>query len=361
MSFFRTIAGGIAVHILMKYCFPQQYDMLFITSFTKTIYLYSFLELFLKKQIKKTDEYPLIKNMLTLFKKTHQEIEVIKFNEPCFAMSLDEYKNWIKIRLDYDFIIYSHKESEESTMYNRVLFESIGKPIDDVVSYKLCSFSFISIQVSIEDLVDRSKTNHYYLKFMTDDENYYIVGNKINHEVVLYLLKTQCNVDYPPFTTYIVDVIDFNVNLQFLTEKDTIHFLENDYKVTHDEVNLSLEIPERSEIDSSSDSDSDLDDLPDLIEMEFVDEPAEYKTYSYEEDSSLLVEFINTPTTVLSEEKLEPSEKKEEEEKEIGMEIELDIDAEIKEIKQMMESEDTKSPPTQIPRQKRKYNKRKIA
>ena len=50
----------------------------------------------------------------------------------------------------------------------------------------------------------------------------------------------------------------------------------------------------------------------------------------------------------------------------IEMEIDLDIDAEIKEIKQMMVDSEDKTPSqnpfqTKTPKQKRKYNKRKMA
>ena len=361
MSFFRTIAGGIAIHILMKYCFPQQYDMLFITSFTKTIYLYSFIEILLKKQLKGTEKYPLIKNILSIFKKIHNEIEVIKFNEPCFVMSVDEYNNWIHYRLDYDFIIYSHKESEESTMYNRVLYHTIEKPINPS-SYKLCGFSFISIQVSIEDIKDRSKTNSYYLKLRTDEENYYIAGNKINHDVIFYLLKTQCNVDYPPFTPYIMDIIDFNANLQFLTENDTICLLENDYKVIHSEMKLTMQIPETNvfddETESECETDSDLDDLPDLIEMK-MDVDIEYKQESLDK-SIEIPDLVRVESVILIESQNESESKNDlitDKKEEIEMNIDVDIDEEISQMKKLMESDDI----AQKPKQKRKYNKRKMA
>ena len=371
MSFFRTIAGGVAVHILMKYCFPQQYDMLFVSSFTKTIYLYSFLEILFKKQLKGTEQYPIVKNIMDIFKKTQNEIEVIKFNEPCFAMSLDDYNNWIHYRIDYDFIIYSHKESEESTMYNRVLYHTIEKPIIPA-SYKLCGFSFISIQVSIEDIKDRSKTNSYYLKLRTDGDNYYIAGNKINREVVLYLLKTHYNVDYPPFTTYIIDMIDFNANIQFLTEKDTICLLENDYKISHDDVKLTLQIPETiifdddSETESDSESETNSDDLPDLIEIENESENEselndlpELIEMNMDLDNEYKPEFqAESPDIVRVESNVSMEDTSVDDKKE---DFEMNIDEETSQMNQMIESDDKNSVPKPAPKQKRKYNKRKIA
>jgi hypothetical protein len=184
-------------------------------------------------------------------------------------------------------------------------------------SYEVCGYTFISIEVSIEDLIDTEKTNKYYLTLKENGENYYIVGNRINKMVIYYLLNQQHSVDYPDNTPYMIDLIDFNVNMKVLTEKDTLYLFETEYIIVRSEEEiLELENTETMNEDEYEvvDNDSTNEDIevPDLIEIQ----------------------------------RIEPEIRSQEEE----------IELEIEEMKKMTVKE---NPVVEKP--KRKYNKRKVA
>lgn len=164
---------------------------------------------------------PLIKSCIDrIYKKN--EIEIIKFNQVMISTN----KKYVNVHqfLLYDFIIYSdyEKVTERSPKANKVLYFGFPKtPIN--FEYNVCKFSFLSMTVTINN-------KKYPIKLSTDSENYYIVGNKINLLLIAYLLKTQYKVICDEITgTYELDIIDHNVTMKTLTEKDEIILHENDY------------------------------------------------------------------------------------------------------------------------------------
>jgi len=105
----------------------------------------------------------------------------------------------------------------------------------------------------------------YQIKLSNENENYYIIGNKINLLLISYLLKKQHNIVCDEITgTYELDVIDHNVNMKTFTEKDEILFKENDYTVSPfiyiDTTNMTvLDIVNKtSKLQVNSDSDSEV-------------------------------------------------------------------------------------------------------
>lgn len=313
MFLIRIMSVGLTFHMLAKYFCPQQYNNFFVTSFTLVIYTYSFIELKFKNHVINN---PHVKKILNFFERKHRDIEIIKSNSVCFSMALNEYNSWFNYNYNYDFTIYSHKNDEESTMYNRIIYHNVKNMLTNF-SYEVCGYTFISIEVSIEDLIDTEKTNKYYLTLKENGENYYIVGNRINKMVIYYLLKQQHSVDYPDNTPYMIDLIDFNVNMKVLTEKDTLYLFETEYIIVRSEEEiLDLENTETMNEDEYEvvDNDSTNEDMevPDLIEIQ----------------------------------RIEPEIKSQEEE----------IELEIEEMKKMTVKE---NPVVEKP--KRKYNKRKVA
>ena len=94
--------------------------------------------------------------------------------------------------------------------------------------YKSCNFHFISINISFND---EKEEKLYSLKLLNPNENYYVVGNKINRLIIFYLLKQQYNLNLNITQNYKLVIIDNNVNIKTITEKEEIVLNENDYEI----------------------------------------------------------------------------------------------------------------------------------
>ena len=293
MFLIRIMSLGLAFHMLANYFYPQQYNNFFITSLTLVIYTYSFLELKFKNHFINN---PLVKKILNFFERKRRDIEIIKSNSVCFSMGLNEYNRWFNYNYNYDFTIYSHKSSEESTVYNRIIYHNVKNMLTNF-SYEVCSYTFISIEVSVEDLIDTEKTNKYHLTFKENGENYYIVGNRINKMVIYYLLNQQYSVNYPDNTPYMIDLIDFNVNMKVFTEKDTLYLFENEYIIVRSEEEiLELENPDslnedEYEVVDNNSTNHDME-VPDLVEIQRI----EPEINSQEEEIELEIEEMKKMT-----------------------------------------------------------------
>jgi hypothetical protein len=159
--------------------------------------------------------------------KKKNEIEIIKFND----LIVSTNKNNIHVHqlLLYDFIVYSdYSSSVPSSKVNKVLYFGFPKfPIN--YNYSVCKFSFISINVK---LIINCKEQSYQIKLSNETENYYIVGNKINKLVVSYLLKKQHGIMKDDLSEkYVLELIDQNVNMFSLSEKNEIVLNETEYKI----------------------------------------------------------------------------------------------------------------------------------
>jgi hypothetical protein len=210
---------GIGAHMFLSSFFPNEYHNALLNCSLYAILLFSRFEIYAKKIY----YYPKIKSIIDSINKSN-EIDIIKFNDLMFSTN----KKYINVHnfLLYDFIIYSDYNSvtEKQTKVNKVLYFGFPKtPIN--FDYTLCKFSFISMTVNFNN-------KKYPLKLSTESENYYIVGNKINLLLVAYLLKTQYKVLCDEINgRYELDIIDHNVTMKTLTEKDEIILHENDYIV----------------------------------------------------------------------------------------------------------------------------------
>jgi len=210
---------GIGAHMFLSSFFPNEYHNALLNCSLYAILLFSHFEIYAKKIYNQ----PQIKSCIDrIYKKN--EIDIIKFNQVMISTN----KNYVTLHqfLLYDFILFSdyEKVTERSTKVNKVLYFGFPKtPMN--FDYKVCKFSFLSMTVNFNK-------KKYPIKLSTESENYYIVGNKINLLLIAYLLKTQYKVDCDETNgTYELDIIDHNVTMKTLTEKDEITLHENDYIV----------------------------------------------------------------------------------------------------------------------------------
>lgn len=210
------------MHFFFLSVCPNEYQLALINLSFYIILMYSYMELQAKKLYNHPSLMPIrsfIKNM-----KKKPEIEIIKFNQVIASTS----KNMINVHqlLLHDFIIYSDYEgvTDDSQRINKVLYYfPFQFPLN--CKYAVCNFTFISIGVKFNGVM-------YPIKLASETENYYIVGNRINRLIICYLLKKQHNVICDEVVDlYKLELIDNNVNMITLCEKDDIILSENSYKV----------------------------------------------------------------------------------------------------------------------------------
>jgi hypothetical protein len=182
-------------------------------------------------RVEKVYNYPIVIQARNWLYSIYRPSEIIVVDSNSYHT---QYLNLCNVNNDilfvYDFIIYADYKEQDANMdkivrVNKCIFYNLAhfdtsKPIEKT------SYAFISIIVKIPG------KGSYPLKFYSERENYYVVGNKINCLFIAYLLFQQYNliIDRYPFN-YEIELIDNNVKILFLTEKNTIILNENDYIV----------------------------------------------------------------------------------------------------------------------------------
>lgn len=97
-------------------------------------------------------------------------------------------------------------------------------PHNNDMVINMCKFSFSLIVVYINEKEYEIKLQNYYY-------NYYIVGNKINHNFIKYFAYKYLQIK-EPILNYELVIIDNECNfINNLTIKDTILFHENKYEL----------------------------------------------------------------------------------------------------------------------------------
>jgi hypothetical protein len=126
----------------------------------------------------------------------------------------------------YDLIILSDIESttEEKPVVNKIILYNIPLSFDYNFEYSLCKFAFISIVLKVKNAT-------WPIKLSTNAENYYIVGNAIGATMISYLLKKQHNEILEKGECYELTIIDQDINLRIINEKDIIVFQERIYHI----------------------------------------------------------------------------------------------------------------------------------
>ena len=142
---------------------------------------------------------------------SQDKLECIKNNN-----SREIYKNELDIiaPIHFDFIQYTMPDNNISIYFT-------VPTIDTLSIQERCSYKFISTSIYIPDLDFR---NSVELK------GYYIVGNKINCDIIYYLLKLQHNIDASQ-KKYTLTIIDQNVKIITIEETQTITFDLNNYSI----------------------------------------------------------------------------------------------------------------------------------
>lgn len=130
--------------------------------------------------------------------------------------SQEIYKNELIIiaPIQFDFIQYTRPDNNISIFFT-------VPTIDNLIIQEPCSYKFISTSIYIPDLDFR---NSVELK------GYYIVGNKINCDIIYYLLKLQHNID-ALHKKYTLTIIDQDVKIMNIDETHLITLDLNNYNI----------------------------------------------------------------------------------------------------------------------------------
>ena len=124
-----------------------------------------------------------------------------------------------------------------SKMYDRVLLYNFNNVLwnKNTITYRLSTHRFMSVQLKF---TNDPNNEIYVIKLYTDEYNYYIFGNRINTDFVLYyceqilkirnvILKLKENCNSP--IQYTLTIVDGDANLLKLIEDDELIFGNNGY------------------------------------------------------------------------------------------------------------------------------------
>jgi len=271
MSFVSWFLILYFVNDLFSYNFPKQHthikdiisgymNELFImvepytiTTMINLLYCYSVMEIKFNKLKKYANPYILQgKNIISNYIKSHNDGNYASWDIKTTINMYDVQQNFIKVQeylsknplnehshFSTDDCIFNFDEHyyyvvsslvEDSLVTNKIVLGFGSNVIDNKIRNKCSNIHFISLSVNVDDLIEpieiRLKTNEY---------NYYMVSNNIDKYFIYYYLKyhTYCISDCLCFDDfkYTLEVMDNNVNMFTITEKDSIYIDKDIYIV----------------------------------------------------------------------------------------------------------------------------------
>jgi hypothetical protein len=221
-----SLCGCVNIHSFFTYFYPEEYKNAIINFMTYVVQFCTIIEYNGKKlyiQLMKYPQTTLILNMITNIRYYFtKRIEVVKYTD--FEMCIySDYDNFNKLGVVNKIIQFR----DDIVLMLNVYDNYVRFPI-----YDECSFKFISCVLTLT--ID-GKIQTYTINLHSANENYYIVNNKINKYVFVYLLKSQFNItciDHEQLT-YTLEILDNNANFLQLNETHEILFLRNNYEMNH--------------------------------------------------------------------------------------------------------------------------------
>jgi hypothetical protein len=107
----------------------------------------------------------------------------------------------------------------------------------NLISYVKLAPLFMSIQVVFEN--DSTRTAHN-IALHTNEYNYYVSGNVINSNFIMYYCKHVLGIEDKQVTSplcYSLTLVDTNINVFTICEKDELVFVEDTYVVNYHPIN----------------------------------------------------------------------------------------------------------------------------
>ena len=236
MTIYNAVAYGMCFHMFMSYFCPSHYKSFFVNATFQTILFYSKCEMCVKYNIRAIQNFPPVQFILNKIDyysiQNVSDIEFIKDGLPIFTTNKAGVVSAI-IDLDPDFCIYSDYSTYNiNKKINKMIFNKDDNSTIDDFDYKLCTYSFISITMIVDSGLGDYASQSYPLTFSSELYNYYVINNIFNKKVLFYLLNKQHGVKYNDSVfTYKLNIIDDNVNMISLSEKDVLILKEDTYDI----------------------------------------------------------------------------------------------------------------------------------
>ena len=193
------------------------------------IYVFSFFEIKIQKCI-------------TYFKKSNKQKDhdEVTYTIVCNGNEeLTNYTDIIKNRKKYDFCIVTKQQTDVKNhkLVVDVLDELLPYYIYPTHQFQITSYIWIIMNVTINN------KEEYKINLCNDDYSYYLVGNKINRKVILYLLQKYHSIlihDTPDVIVKL-EMMDHNAQFQiiwfpFYKSNIYIELLKDNYKIVENKI-----------------------------------------------------------------------------------------------------------------------------
>ena len=231
-SFVKYAAFAFLVNDYLKNNYTEKYNSIITNGGFSLIQMYSKIQILCNKLAVSN---PTILHLVNqLFNNSHSSIY-----EPDVEFILDGHVNFLGTKeellkegvnycneIDYDFIIYSNYD-EVNKIVNKRIFHIM--PCEADFHYVTADIRFLLTEVEINDKTIK-------VDFKTDDYNYYIVNNVINHKFLEYFLKKYHPreiMDFhefeKPFQDMKLKILDHNVEKQEFYLTTVLKINKGDY------------------------------------------------------------------------------------------------------------------------------------
>jgi hypothetical protein len=257
MSIFSTLSNilfyGMIINLFFDRYFPTfYYNFLFDLS-QFCILNYSRIQLFIDKKSRDLKKYPTIKRFAIQIRKMLEannisgDIEIIRNNQKISYLNSTNFLEYENLEIidknNMEFMVYSDNTKSEKT--NKVIYFDVPTNFN----YECCKYKFLSLTIIF------SEDEQYKLKLFSENENYYIVNNRLNKNVFSYLLMKQYGViKNENYISYKLDIIDQDVKFKSFDEKDEILLKCYNYSVIQLSSNLIIEKEEEEEEEEEEDA-----------------------------------------------------------------------------------------------------------
>ena len=231
-SFVKYAAFAFLVNDYLKNNCSAQYNSLITNGGFYLIQLYSKIQILGNKLAVSNPTIVHLTNQL--FYNSHSsiyepDVEFVRDGHVNFLVTKEELlKEGITYcnEVDYDFIIYSNYD-EVNKIVHKTIFTKM--PCETDFHYATSDIRFVLSEVEINDKTIK-------IDFKTDNYNYYIVNNVINHKFLEYFLKKYHPHEIydfhefeKPFQDMKLKILDHNVEKQEFDLKHVLKINKNDY------------------------------------------------------------------------------------------------------------------------------------
>ena len=158
------------------------------------------------------------------------QVELVKSNgdiiKQIYTRDIDSIKE--ETHIDHDFVVVLNYryDKTEYMLFDKLRHNNLDMLTNDkVLSAKECSYRFLSFELD-------TGLKKYDIKLHFDNNTFYIVGNVINKDFLLYYIKNIIkDKSIGELEKYSICMMDHDVNIKFLTEQNQILLFENQYNI----------------------------------------------------------------------------------------------------------------------------------